>query len=221
MNQRHVLVDELDAFVCASFSPDSRLLAFRRGTNVVILDMATRREQAPVPIIGEWDTPFMFAAQATVLGIGRSRNVLLWDTDRVGPIREIPIRHPDLPVSFALSADGQRLAVGYADDSFTLHDCRTGKQEGDPISAHLSGVVMLCFSPDGRTLASTTQGSLKFWNLATRREVAMFELLGMPISMAFTPDGNTFVIQTPGLINVRRAPALQEIQTEIKPVLTK
>jgi hypothetical protein len=81
-----------------------------------------------------------------VLGIGRSRKVLLWDTDREGPIREIPIRHSDIPVSFALSADGQRLAVGYTDDSFTLHDCRTGKQEGDHISAHLSGVVMLCFS---------------------------------------------------------------------------
>ncbi|MEO8425793.1 MAG: WD40 repeat domain-containing serine/threonine-protein kinase [Verrucomicrobiota bacterium] len=220
LNQRHVLADELDSLVYANFSPDSRLLAFRRGTNVAIFDMAKRREQALIPGIGDWVSPFMFATQAGVLGIGRSRHVLLWATDREGPIREIPIRQ-DEPISFALSADGQRLAVGYADDSFTLHDCRTGKQEGDPIPAHLSGIVLLCFSPDGRTLATTTQRSLKFWNLATRREVAVFELPGMPIFLSFTPDGNTFVIQTPGLIHIWRAPALEEIQTEAKPVLAK
>jgi hypothetical protein len=60
---------------------------------------------------------------------------------------------------------------------------------------------------------------LKFWNLATRREVAIFELPGKAISMAFTSDSNSFVIKTPSLIHVWRAPALEEIQTEAKPVL--
>jgi len=219
LNQRHVLVGELDSFVYAAFSPDSRLLAIRRESRVAVLNVLQQQEVASIPLPEgtDWMTPFMFAPQSNVLGIGRVGNVLLWDTKRGRPIREIPLRHSDPPISFALSADGERLVVGYTDDSFTLHDCRTGTQESDPVPAHLSGVVLLCFSPDGRTLASTTQRSLKFWNLATRREVAVFDLPGMPISMAFTPDGNAFVIQTPSLIHVWRAPTLEDIQIDGRP----
>jgi WD40 repeat protein len=215
-NQRYVLTDELGSFVYAAFSPDSRLLAIRRQSRVAVLYVVQGHEVSSIPLPGgtDWVTPFMFAAQTNVLSIGRLRDVLLWDTTLERPIREIRLPHSAQPICFALSADGQQLAVGYTDDSFTLHDCRTGKQEGDAIPAHLSGVVLLCFSPDGRTLASTTQRSLKLWNLATRREVAVFDLMGMPSFMAFTQDGNAFVVKTPTQIHVWRAPRLEEIHVD-------
>jgi WD40 repeat protein len=216
LNQRRILAENLGSAVYTVFSPDSRFLAFARGTNVSIFDTAELSEKASIPgtIPTDWVTPFAFADQTGILGIGRSRKTLLWDTAVGTPIREISFSHQSTPISFALSANGQRMAVGYTDDSFTLHDCATGKQEGDSVAAHLSGVELLAFSPDGRTLASASQRWLKFWNLATRREVAIFEFSSKAISISFTPDGKTFVIKTANQIHVWHGSMLEEVSSE-------
>jgi WD40 repeat protein len=213
-NRKRILDEGPGYGVYAAFSVDSRFLAFGRDTHTTIFDLASSFEGEAIPgsVVGEWVNPFVFAARSNILAIGRRRKILLWDTEKKKLIREIPIGHWAEPISLVLSADGDRLAVGYTDDSFTLHDCRTGKQEGKPVPAHLSGVELVCFSPDGRTLATASRRWLKFWNLATRREVAIFELPGKAISMAFTPDGNSFVIQTPNLVHVWRAHELEQIQ---------
>jgi serine/threonine protein kinase/WD40 repeat protein len=208
---RQAFGEPLGALIHASFSPDSRLLAFQRGTNTVLLEVSSRRELASIPGWADWSPPFMFAAQTNLLSIARHRRVLLWDTGLQRQIKEVVVTHPSPPVSFALSANGQQLAIGYTDDTFTLHDTRTGLQLGEPVPAHLSGVLLLCFSTDGRTLVSTTQRSLKFWNLATRRELAAFDFPGMLTALAFTPDGNNLVAGTDGLFYIWRALPLSQI----------
>jgi WD40 repeat protein len=218
-NARYVVGDALNSGVYAAFSPDSRLVAFLRARNVVLLNVAERREEATIPVprpSGDWITPFMFAADAKSLVIGREREVLIWDTQHQLLSGKVPIGHKPLAIGFAPSADGRRLAIAYADDSFTLHDCQTGRQEGNPIPAHLSGVQLLCFSPDGRTLATTSQRWLKLWNLATRGEVATFDVPSMVIAMAFTADGNSLVAQSRTQLHIWRAPSTQEIKSELR-----
>ena len=103
VNQRHALTDELNTFVYAAFSPDSRLLAIRRESRVAVLTVLPAHEVASIPLPEgtDWGIPFTFAAQTNVLGIGRVGNVLLWDTKRERPIREIPICHSNFPTCFA------------------------------------------------------------------------------------------------------------------------
>jgi WD40 repeat protein len=77
-------------------------------------------------------------------------------------------------------------------------------------------VEQLSFSPDKRTLVSASQRWLKLWNLATRREVAVFQLPGKVLATGFRPDGNWLVIQTPGLVQAWHAPSLDSIQIKLE-----
>ena len=56
-------------------------------------------------------------------------------------------------------------------------------------------VNSLAFSPNGRTLASTSfDGTMKLWNVATRRELASLRLDSPPAYITFSPDGQTLAM---------------------------
>ena len=84
------------------------------------------------------------------------------------------------------------LAAGFTDNVVTLNDCRTGKQI-DSIPTHVSGVELLCFSPDNKTLLTASGRWVKLWSVTTRREMGYFEHSGNTIFASFAPDGNALV----------------------------
>lgn len=60
----------------------------------------------------------------------------------------------------------------------------------------IKGLVIYCLgldlSTDCRTIVSSSlEGTVRLWNLATRLEVAQFEMESDVISVAFAPDGNS------------------------------
>ena len=70
----------------------------------------------------------------------------------------------------------------------------TGKAEA-PLTDIKEGCSGVTFSPDGRTLAvACDDGTVRLWNLATRREVAVLNH-GKPELrfVVFSPDGQTLV----------------------------
>src|SRR5262249_49933890 len=155
--------------------------------------------------------PFFFAEQAHVLAVVGAKSVVLWDTARRSTLKEIHSNHPHALVSFGISADAQMLALGYTDDTFALHDCATGRQIAS-IPSHVSGVEQLAFSPDGKTLASSSGRWVRLWNVATRREMFAVELPRMAFYVAFTPDGTGLLTaEMGGITRLWRAPALEEI----------
>ena len=57
---------------------------------------------------------------------------------------------------------------------------------------HVSEVHSVAFSPDGATLASGADASIKLWDIATRTEIATLEgHIDRATSVAFSPDGAT------------------------------
>jgi WD40 repeat protein len=90
------------------------------------------------------------------------------------------------------SPDGQILATGggWGDTTVKLWDVAQRQELLPPLQGHRGYIVNLAFTPDGKTLASTSDDSMvKLWNIATHQELASFE----GCAMAISPDGNTLV----------------------------
>ena len=114
-----------------------------------------------------------------------------------------------------ISADGQVLVTGGNGEglSANLWDAATGAHRV-ALRGHLDVLVAAAFSPDGRTLATGAgDGSIKLWNLDTRRDVATIPLgrERMADFMTFSADGNWLGAEdSKGLLHLFLAPPAVE-----------
>jgi WD40 repeat protein len=145
------------------------------------------------------------------LALADSQSVVLWNTATRRKVKQIQVKPGVQLISFGISADARMLAMGYTDDTITLHDCRSGELL-DTISSHLSGVEWIAFSPDGKTLATASGRLIKLWNVPTRREMFSLDLPSIVIYVAFTPDGNGLLTaEKSGVTHLWRAPQMEAI----------
>jgi WD40 repeat protein len=113
--------------------------------------------------------------------------------------------------SVALSADGLVFAAGSdpqdVENAIRLWDTRTGKFLGI-CAGHTQGVGRLAFSPDGKTLASTsTDGTLRFWNVQTQQQLLAVGNMAAAFSdLLFSPDGAVLITRTPNGVVALNAP---------------
>lgn len=104
-------------------------------------------------------------------------------------------------VCVAYSPDGKQIGVGHLDGTATLVDLEVGKNR-TVLKGHagilrvdetvaFSTVRAVCFSPDGKTVATGAyDGRVKLWDAVTGKEIAVFERHGDWIhEVAFSPDG--------------------------------
>lgn len=128
-----------------------------------------------------------------VLGCDNPVQIELWTiNDHRAELRLVlPIR---ANVS-AASADGQWLALGVGDGTIELID-RFAPDSRRTLVGHYEQITSLDFSPDGRTLVSTSKdGSARLWNVATGSELFAIVDSESPLHSAkFFPDGRTLAI---------------------------
>lgn len=89
-------------------------------------------------------------------------SVKMWDI-RTGEIIRNFEGHSDVVTSIAISPDGQTLATGSKDGTIRIMDLRT--RELIRVLKDAGQVLSVSFSPDSRTIASSSQGKIMIWQM--------------------------------------------------------
>jgi WD40 repeat protein len=142
----------------------------------------------------------------TLASASRDTTIRIWDIATAKQLTTVQ-GHADFALRLAFSPDGKTLASGGADEKIEdrrnnpladwgglvrLWDSGAGKQKA-AFRGHRNTVVSLAYSPDGKTLASGDDSTIRLWNVATGKSIATF---GGPTHkqincLAFSPDGRT------------------------------
>ena len=100
---------------------------------------------------------------------------------------------PSVATSLDISPDGSTLAVGLGAGEIYLCDLDSWTVSGNVLKGNNSSSAAVCFSPDGKLLASGSHdGTTKIWELASGNILKKFEFneLGLWVkSVHFSPDG--------------------------------
>lgn len=198
-----------------AFSPDSKLLAIGSRTgSVYLFDPAERSDD----IVAYFDhrsdvTALAFSPDGRTVASagddsesnsGRNDTTQLWNVAKLDPQphgqdgpRQI-LDQPREATAAAFSPDSRTLAVGHPDGEVWLWDVTTGRKKGMLRNDYLTAVADLEFSPDGKTIATTTAlgGGVLLWNVADRMPRALLETgeedeegKGAVEEVTFSPDG--------------------------------
>src|SRR5436190_948220 len=122
---------------------------------------------------------------------GRSNAVAVFDLATGSNYFRLPPRD-DAVLALSFSPDGKTLALGYEDTTVELRDARSGELKAT-LARNKVGVSYVAFSPDGRTLVTSAGGTLKFWHIATLRDVGTLTRTGPTERPLFSPAGTVLM----------------------------
>jgi WD40 repeat protein/serine/threonine protein kinase len=138
-----------------------------------------------------------FSPDGGSLAASHRNGIQLWDVASA-TVRTNLLMETGPGFGLAFSHDGRLIATseGFGDTEYAIRvwETRTGKLAG-VFSGHKQSIASIAFSPDGKTLASSSEDStLKFWNITTQQELLNIRRLGGPVrGLMFSPDGQLLV----------------------------
>jgi WD40 repeat protein len=210
-----VLLPDLSNTVSAvAFSPDGKRLALACPYAPEIWNVATRTELAMLPGHRDRVRAVAFALNGRILASGSSdRTIKLWRPPSRACIT-FPVAEEGISC-LAVSSDGRLLAtsgdnflislwdnnlrkrVATGHDSFliSLWDTKLRKRVATLEGHNVKSIAAVAFSPDAKTLVSGgADGTVRLWNVTSRREVAMFRVQPAPVVGVFFNQQGTALV---------------------------
>ena len=174
-------------------SPDGKLLAVPRGSNVVLFDAGTGAVVRT--LVGHAVRAYgaAFSPDGTRLASGSTFHgdgaITVWDVQS-GRVVHVLKGHTGDVWRTAFSGDGKRLVSGSADKTARVWDAEKGV-ELFTLPGHQDTVYAVAFSPDGRwVLTGSNDGTVKVWDARTGQESKTLTGNGDNIwTLAYSPDG--------------------------------
>lgn len=197
----------------SALSPKGNWVAFRRGR---LFRLWNADQQRWSDYAARYDgKPMQAMASSTdgrLLAIAIRRTTI----DVMNPLDgEIvvnwPIRH-EAPTSLAFSADGQRLAAGFA-GHLRIYDVACGEELA---TFEQTGLLFLhvALSPDGRLVATSDRGRVRMWDVNSQSELPILDAGDRVLDLAFAADGKRLVVVAKGRMSVWQV-AVEESEIHI------
>jgi RNA polymerase sigma factor (sigma-70 family) len=187
-----------DLILGIGFSADARTLVAADRKGVYVWDTATgeKLRQVVVPPAGTQYQSVSVSADGKTAAVATNEGaggiVQLWDASNGKKLSEFAVgKFADV----ALSPNGKTLAVydydPKEDKSFRLLDAATGKQLFQLVG-HEDPIHTFVFAADGKVLLSAGDDrSIRFWNVATGKQVRRLDSPEPVGQIALAPDGKT------------------------------
>lgn len=185
------------------FAPDGKsVVAWTSGQPFRIHDPATGRLLRTLSDSKEVGGPLFAPGGKTIVAFDRNNRLCTWDAAS----GKLLHRHvlEDTVASLAFSPNGNTLALGCKDGSVRLWDPATGKETGR-FQAHKGPVGGPAWSPDGKTLVTTGDGTLCRWDVAAARQLFCLRKVYYFADFQFTPDGKHLIGSDSGGLCLRDA----------------
>jgi WD40 repeat protein/serine/threonine protein kinase len=174
-----------------AISPDGKYLAAAfQYTNVLVFDCERRQLLHVLPCSPQVGRTVAFLPGGNTL-ITSGDAIRFWDVTAGRETNRIA----EWAYRLAVSDDGRKLAtIGDGTTGLAVYDLQSFRKEFQ-VRAHRNDAFGLCFSRDGRTLATTGwDGTVKLWQVATGEPLLTFKTkFGMNWGVVFSPDNQQLV----------------------------
>ncbi len=199
----HPFGDAAPQTVRAAFSPNGELLATLDTMNPLKLRIWDIRRGKEIRTIeggkGWWVRSLAFSPNSKLLAFPGETGVRVWDVAAGKELFRLDLGAKTRLNCVVFSSDGKLLAAArdpYGDSqdhSIHLWDTATGKEAGE-LKGHEEYITALAMSPKSNVLASASRdGTIRFWDLAKRRETSRRQCSGWFSALAFAPDGRVLI----------------------------
>lgn len=180
------------------FSPDGAYLAIMEPKAIRVLETNGWHEVHSLPIAERTFRVIAFSPNSKYIAAGSNENVHIWEVTGGGTSKRLPVKYA---TAILFSPDGKHIVTANwnfydpSDRSVRIWDSKDQREvdrlqllEIERAANVDSSKTQLAFSKDSRYLALENQGTLRIWDMLTRRETERWESQ-YTTQLAFSPDG--------------------------------